>query len=345
MSGRAWRTVGAVGGTVVGLAAASAAGLAMRRRSTAAPAVAAPEAPLGSLRATACPVIAEDGVPLHVEVDEPRTVRAGTPTIVFVHGWALTHDSWHFQRAAFRDQWRMVFYDHRSHGRSGRSARSQCTLEQLGRDLGAVIDQATPDGPLVLVGHSMGGMTIMSLAEQFAEMVSDRVVAVALLSTSAGGVIPVTGGRGRHLVVKASPPVLSVLATAAPAIEAGRRATGGLAYELTRRMGFGGRVSDDQVRFIDAMIAANPLSVFTDFYPLFTTLDMHEVLRGFSRLPTLVVAGGRDAVTPVRHSRRIAELIPTAELVIFEGAGHLVMMERAGDFNRLLGALVQRGVP
>ena len=262
--------------------------------------------------------------------------------MVFVHGWALTHDSWHFQRAAFRDRWRMVFYDHRSHGRSGRSPSSHCTLEQLGRDLAAVIDQVAPDGPLVLVGHSMGGMTIMSLAEQFAGMVSDRVVGVALLSTSAGGVIPVTRGPGRHLVVKASPPVLSVLAIAAPAIEAGRRATGGLAYEPTRRMGFGGRVPDDQVAFVDAMIAANPLSVFTDFYPLFTTLDMHEVLRGFADLPTLVVAGGRDAVTPVRHSRRIAELIPAAELVIFEGAGHLVMIERTSDFNRLLGSLVDR---
>jgi len=318
-------------------------GVAVRRR-LASSRAAENAALLGSLRAPGRAVIAADGVPLHVEVDEPAQLRAGAPTLVFVHGWALTLDSWHFQRAAFRQRFRIVLFDHRSHGRSGRSDASHCTLEQLGRDLATVIEEVAPEGPLVLVGHSMGGMTIMSLAEEFTAMVADRVVAVTLLSTSAGGVIPVPGARGRDLLVKASPPVLSVLATAAPAIEVGRRATGGLAYELTRRMGFGGRVPDDQVAFVDAMIAANPVSVFTDFYPLFTRLDMHEVLRGFSQLPTLVVAGSRDPVTPVRHSKRMAELIPAAELVIYEGAGHLVMIERAADFNRLLASLIERGM-
>jgi len=140
---------------VAGLAGATAVtGLAVRRRRVLPP-DGAPEDLLGSLRTPGRAVIAEDGVPLHVEVDEPAQPRAGAPTLVFVHGWALTLDSWHFQRAAFRDGNRTVLYDQRSHGRSGRSESSHCTLEQLGRDLATVIENVAPEGPLVLVGHSM----------------------------------------------------------------------------------------------------------------------------------------------------------------------------------------------
>ena len=203
-----------------------------------------------------------------------------------------------------------------------------------------------PEGPVVLVGHSMGGMTIMAFAEHFPDRMRERVTGVLLLSTSAGAVIkPLPGRRGSDLFVKASPSVASALTSVSPVIEVGRRMTGGLAYQVTRRMGFGGRVPAEQVAFVDAMIAANPVSVFADFYPLFTRLDMYQVLRAFSDLPTLIVAGSRDAITPVSHSRRIAELIPTAELVIYQGAGHLVMIERFADFNRLLASLVERATP
>lgn len=346
MSGRAWRTAAAVGGAVTGVAAAGLmTALAVRRQRSLPTPATTDDPPLGSLRAEGRCVIADDGVPLRVEVDGAGAGAAqDTPTLVFVHGWTLTLDCWHFQRAAFRDTHRLVLYDQRSHGRSGRSDAAQCTLEQLARDLAQVVEDAAPDGPLVLVGHSLGGMTIMSFAEHFPERVRDRVVGAVLLSTSAGDVIKlVPGRRGSDLLVKASPSVLSALTAVTPALEAGRRLTGGFAYELTRRMGFGGRHAPaDQVAFVDAMIAANPVTVFTDFYPLFTRLEMHEVLRAFHHLPTLVVAGSRDAITPVSHSRRIAELIPTAELVIYEGAGHLVMFERHADFNRLLAELLEQ---
>ena len=83
---------------------------------------------LGSLRSAPHTVVADDGVPLHVEVDEVDTPSNGNrrrrrsknppPTLVFVHGYALNLDCWHFQRAAYRGLIRTVFYDQRSHGRS-----------------------------------------------------------------------------------------------------------------------------------------------------------------------------------------------------------------------------------
>lgn len=160
--------------------------------------------PYGSLRGTPGRAYADDGTELYYEVDEVETEgqdgrkrrlfgrRAPAPvTVVFSHGYCLNQDSWHFQRAALRGVVRTVHWDQRSHGRSARGAAQvergePVTIEQLGRDLKAVIDAAAPEGPLVLVGHSMGGMTVMALADQFPELIRERCAGVALVGTSSG---------------------------------------------------------------------------------------------------------------------------------------------------------------
>src|SRR5690349_21079161 len=112
-----------IAGAVAGAAGIAAAGtllrVAQRRRVIARRDV--DSTPFGTLHSPAHTVVADDGVPLHVEIDEPGT-RSSPLTIVFVHGYALNLDCWHFQRAAFRGLVRTVFYDQRSHGRSGRGA-------------------------------------------------------------------------------------------------------------------------------------------------------------------------------------------------------------------------------
>ncbi len=82
---------------------------------------------------------------------------------------------------------RVVTYDQRGHGRSSTPDLSTCTVARLGLDLAAVIEATCPTGPVVLIGHSMGGMSVMSFAGQHPEVVRDRVLAVALVSTSPGG--------------------------------------------------------------------------------------------------------------------------------------------------------------
>ena len=129
MSGPGWKRAIGLGVAVAGAAAAATVGgLAAQRTRAARKAGEGELHQLGSLRSQPHTVVADDGVPLHVEVDEPgRGVRAGAPTLVFVHGYTLDLDCWHFQRAAFRGRFRMVFYDQRSHGRSGRSDAAHST--------------------------------------------------------------------------------------------------------------------------------------------------------------------------------------------------------------------------
>src|SRR5581483_6348197 len=177
--GLAAAIAGAAGAAVVGGRAAQR--HAVRRvRSNADPFV---DEPLGKLHTEGIEILASDGVPIHVEVDGDLD---GELTIVFAHGFALCMDSFHFQRRELGDLGRLVFYDQRSHGTSGVSPREHCTIDQLGRDLYDVLHAVAPRGPVVLVGHSMGGMTILALADQHPELFGDRVAGVALLSTSTG---------------------------------------------------------------------------------------------------------------------------------------------------------------
>ena len=130
------RVFGSVVAGAAGLAAAGAVGIARQNRVIARRG-AGDQIPFGALRSTPLSVVADDGVDVHVEVDEPD-VHGGAPatdeslTVVFVHGYSLNLDSWHFERAGYRGQVRTMFYDQRSHGRSARSAEENCTLEQRG---------------------------------------------------------------------------------------------------------------------------------------------------------------------------------------------------------------------
>ena len=126
------KILGAAAGAL-GLAAAGTA-IGVTRQSRAIDRRRADDTPFGSLHSPPVTVVADDGVPLHVEVDEldPSLRQPASPlTVVFCHGFALNLDCWLFQRAAYRGLVRAVYYDQRSHGRSGRSVEGHATIDQL----------------------------------------------------------------------------------------------------------------------------------------------------------------------------------------------------------------------
>lgn len=282
---------------------------------------------------------------------QPSPDRSPVPplTVVFCHGYCLGQDSWHFQRAALAGAVRAVYWDQRSHGRSerGRAQRAAgepVTIDLLGRDLRAVIEAAAPEGPLVLVGHSMGGMTIMALAAQFPELVRSRVVGAAFIGTSAGKLsevsfgLPAAGARAARRVL---PSTLRALGAQAELVERGRRATADLFAGVIKRYSFGSREVDPGVaRFAERLIEATPIDVVAEFYPAFAEHDKSEALPVFGGLPVLVLAGERDLITPSEHSEAIAEFLPDAELEIVPGAGHLVMLEHPEAVNAALRRLL-----
>ncbi|MCD0481949.1 alpha/beta hydrolase [Streptacidiphilus sp. ASG 303] len=310
----------------------------------------------GRRRVQRTPVLAT--APAGPDAAPPGPSGAPPLTVVFCHGYCLNQDSWHFQRAALRDGVRMVFWDQRSHGRSerGRSyqAGEPATIDQLGADLRAVIDAAAPEGPLVLVGHSMGGMTVMALADQHPELFRERVAGVALIGTTAGRWNEVTLGLpayGARVLHRVAPGVLRALGRQVELVEATRRAGSELTAVLYRKFSFGsGGVDPAVARFAEQMLEATPIDVVAEFYPAFGLHDKAAALAGMDGIPSLVLGGTRDLLTPPAHSEAIADALPGAELVLVPDAGHLVMLEHPEVVNAHLAALLERaarrsGVP
>ncbi len=328
-------------GGALGLAAAGAA-VGIVRQERAIERVAGADVPFGSLRSTPVTVVTDDGVPLHVEVDE---VDGPAPpvTVVFAHGLCNTLDLWHFQRAAYRGLVRAVYYDQRSHGRSGRSDREHATIEQLARDLRHVIDVVAHDGPVVLVGHSMGGMTLVALAEQFPELIGTTVIGVALISTTAGGLDPSRmmlpllparlSGRVTHRAVAA-------LRRGHGLVDAARRAGRAVSMVATSHYSFGGDVPASYVAFVDDMLAATPFDVVADFFPSFPGLDKFDFVEVLDQVPVSVVCGTADRVTSVGHSRKLHARISGSRLLECDGAGHMVPLERHDQVNAELDQLI-----
>ncbi|MCY7395232.1 MAG: alpha/beta hydrolase [Nocardioides sp.] len=310
--------------------------------------------PFGSLRSSPLTLIADDGVPLHVEVDEVGDAPRGAPgsegsdlTVVFVHGFALNMDCWHFQRAAYRGLVRAVYYDQRSHGRSGRSGREGSTIEQLALDLAHVLMTMVPDGPVVLVGHSMGGMTIVALADQHPELFGEKVVGVVLVSTTAGGLDPsrmllpmlparLSGGVAGRTV--------STLAIGHRVVDGVRRLGASFAQVATDVFAFGGAVPAAYVDFVDEMLAATPFEVVAQFFPSFKGLDKFHAVEVLSRVPTAIIAGTGDRLTSVGHSRKLHQRIAGSTLLECEDAGHMVILERHGQVNAALDQLLTAAV-
>ncbi|WP_433275900.1 alpha/beta fold hydrolase [Pseudonocardia xinjiangensis] len=352
--GQIWGTVaGAAGaaatGVAVGVAARKHSKIAAERRRLATQLAEGPPEPGRTPVSESSSVTADDGVRLSCEEIEAPSGNAAL-TVVLVHGFALDRRTWHFQRRslpALNDPAiRVVLYDQRSHGRSERAPKESCTIEQLGHDLDAVVRALAPEGPLVLMGHSMGGMTIMALAEQHPALFAERVAGVALVSTSAGEVG--SAGLSGTLLSRHNPLTRGVglLARLQPKLVEGvRKVAGDVIWAITRNFAYGDRnVEPWLVDLVDEMISANAVDALTDFVDTVGSHDRLAALPALSTCEVLVAAGDADRVIPVSHSDVIAAELPEATLVRFEGVGHLPMLEQPGRMDEALADLLRRSV-
>jgi pimeloyl-ACP methyl ester carboxylesterase len=291
-----------------------------------------PMAPWPDLRPASFELVTADGVRLHGETYGPAPAPA---TVVLLHGYQLSQRLWARQVEALRTalpELRVLTYDHRGHGLSDRGPADRATLGQLARDLRLVLDTQT-QGPVVLVGHSMGGMTIMSLAEQHPELLHERVAGVALLGTSSGGLAENTFGLPTVVARVAHVTVPRYNGWARRRVERGRPKP---ASPGTRWLLFGERPDPLDVRRTQDVLDATHPATSDDFYGTFALHDRTHALAALRDLPVVLVAGDRDRLTPLAHACTIADALPHARFVVLPGSGHMLQLERADKVGEAL---------
>ncbi|BCJ45103.1 alpha/beta hydrolase [Actinoplanes ianthinogenes] len=285
-----------------------------------------------------------DGVRLHAEVSGPADAPV---TVILLHGWCLDRRTWRHQVTALsglgRRAPRVIAYDTRGHGRSSATRRHAATLDQLGDDLAEVVRRLAPTGPVVLGGHSMGGMTIMEYAHRHPDEFAARVAGLLLVSTTAEGHTHTRYGL---------PPTMAGLLRAGETFGAGVLARSGawrphravlpaLAPAL-RWLLFGDRVTDDDLGLTLRSVGRASLRSIGGFRTSIGAQQRLDTLAAVGDVPAAVLVGDRDRLTPPPCAESIASALPAAELTVCPGAGHMLPLERPEEVSAALLAIVRR---
>ncbi|MFC7343157.1 alpha/beta fold hydrolase [Saccharopolyspora griseoalba] len=279
---------------------------------------------------------ARDGARLRIAESGPADAPV---TAVLVHGWTLASGTWDGVVERLPGEVRALRFDLRGQGGSAPAEPGLATIERCADDLAELIESRVPSGRVLLAGHSMGGMTIMALAERHPELLG-RVSGIALVGTSAGDL---------------SAPDFRLSRPAAAVFNAGERLLRArLAASRGARVARGSRWLRPGIRWLlfgtrpqrehvaaaaDWVASTHPAS--TASYR--ESLAVHERLTALERIagiPTVILAGTRDRLTPVSHAQRIADALPEAELVLYPGAGHMLPMERADEVASRVASLL-----
>lgn len=290
-------------------------------------------------------VTTPDGVPVAVREVGPEDAPL---TVVFAHGFCLRMGAFYFQRKRLYEEWgpsvRMIFYDQRGHGRSGEASPKTYTVTQLGRDLETVLQVIAPRGPIVLVGHSMGGMTVLSHARQHPRHYGGRIVGAALISSAAQGVS--NSPLGEILKNPALDAVRFTARSAPKLVHRGRNVARSLIGPVLAAASYGDTdVSPSVVAFSQKMMMGTPIPTMVEFLHALETLDETAALPTLAKVPTLIVCGDNDLLTPADDARKMAEALRDSELIIVDGAGHLALLGKPDPVNEGLVRLVKRANP
>lgn len=288
--------------------------------------------------------VTSDNTVLRVRESVVDGYRPTDPTVVLVHGWTLDLTAWErvvpLLCGRVRRPVRVLRYDHRGHGRSTAAAAGTATLAQAADDLRELISALVPQGPVVLAGHSMGGMVIMALAEQHPELVAERVAAIALVATSSGGLSDLTFGLPRWLAARVASLERrfnrQLAARRRPALFArSRLARAGLRWLL-----FGDHPARADIAVTAAQVGRCDPASMVGFRDSLSGHERREALAVLRGKPAVVLAGGADRLLPVPHAKVIADELPDADFVVFPRAGHILALERDHEVAERIARLV-----
>jgi pimeloyl-ACP methyl ester carboxylesterase len=246
---------------------------------------------------------------------EPAAATTATdpPTVVLVHGWTCTRRVWGpVARRLVETGHRVVMYDLRGHGESTfGDSPAPVAVSRFGEDVAAVLEQLDVRDA-VLAGHSMGGFSVMAFACDHPEILRDRVRGLALVATAAHGL-----GAGSR-----TPFVTRVLGSKVPTWALGRPRMG---LVLLRNV-VGRQPCYAHVAATRDMFVATPPHVTAACFACFAPMDLRTDLAKVD-VPSAVLVGSQDMLTPVALSRAIVAAVPSARFDLLPDAGHMLPLE------------------
>lgn len=280
-------------------------------------------------------VVSADGTQIYAERFGPED---GLP-VVLAHGWTENLTYWiHEIRELSSRGLQVVAYDLRGHGHSGGSG--DYSIARFGQDLEAVLEAVVPDGQrAMIVGHSLGAMSIVAWAKD--HEVERRVGAAALLNTGVGDLL------AESLILPVPRLARAINGSVASRGFLGSRAplprfSSPISHGILRWVAFGPTASPAQIAFYERMLLAMPPTARADIGIAISEIELHDALPRLT-VPTIVMAGENDRLTPPSHAKRIAEQLPQLErLIILPETGHMGPLERPREVNQALLELAER---
>jgi pimeloyl-ACP methyl ester carboxylesterase len=326
-----WAVAGAAGAAAAAAAAYAANRALARRRAGPGPAAADPDLGLPD-DVVHRHVTMRDGCQIHV------VERGEGPVIVLLHGAGLAASVWAYQFRDLTPSHHLVAIDLRGHGESEPGA-DRVTTAGMADDLAEVLEQLDLHH-VILVGHSMGGMTILRFARRHRALLAGRVGAILLMST-AGGVLPNAGPWTTLGPVAARTAVgVEALVNRSGRLWIPRGPMGWLAS----RVGFGSAAALPQVEATLELLRSTRPSHLVGLFPEIMGFDEREPYVDLA-VPVTVLVGDRDRLTPPGLARELAAAIPGARLLVWPGGGHMLMYERREALDWLLETLARSTRP
>ncbi|QCB28900.1 Non-heme chloroperoxidase [Corynebacterium endometrii] len=262
-------------------------------------------------------------------------------TVVFIHGYCLSAESYCDQVEFLRREHpevRSVLLDVRGHGLSEKVPVDECDVDGAGDDVLAVIKERVPQGNIVIVGHSLGGMIALNVIRRCPQEVYDRISGALLVATSIHELSD--KGIARILETTAAELLYNACLTLPDRVNFFRYELAHLVAPVMAAL-VAGFPQMERIQFHAAMLLDTPLASFAGY---FDDLLDHEELAATPRLARLkgeVVVGSMDIVTPESQTDRICDLWPAAEKTIVDGAGHMVILEDPEAISQALERVLQ----
>ncbi len=281
-----------------------------------------------------------DGTRLHTEVFGPESSQ----TLVLAHGWTETLSIWVYVIRTLSDRgFRIVAYDLRGHGQSEPAATGDYGLARFGEDLEAVLKACVPpEQRAIVAGHSLGAMSIAAWAEH--HEVERHAAGAALVNTGFGELIaqqllfpvpPIARAVGNTIAVR------GFLGSRRPL----PRVSTPLDFAAIRYAAFGPSASPAQIAYYERMLLAFPPDVRAAVGLSMSDMDLYPALSRLT-VPTVVIAGANDRLTPPSHGRRMTEMLPQSRgLIVLEETGHMGPLERPREISDALAELAADVVP